>query len=250
VTLAAIESAALATREYQHGTRARYNAQRCRCFKCRRANAAYEAQRQADPRIDATPARLHLDALSSRGVGVRAVSDATDIPRVALVRIKLGAKKVRSSLAVKILAVDEQAIADHALVDATETQRLLRELVADGYTKMRLAAQLGSEARVPALQYKATRVLASTELRVRKLHAALLAEGDELPTVHASAVNSPRARILAALAWFDAVAAEDLFDAMDLARCERGAHMQALQRLVGRGVERLGDKPYLYRRAQ
>lgn len=234
----------LAAREFPHGTRARYNSTKCRCIACRCANAAYEQQRQRDPRIDAEPARAHLSALSARGVGLRAVSDATDIPRVALKRIMLGQPKIRRSLATKILAADETVIADHALVPAAEMQQLLRELIREGYTKSRLAMQLGH--KVPALQYKGDRVLAKTEQRVRKLHAALLAESaDDVPPVD----ESPRARILMALSWFESVGAEDLFDAMGIEDGDRDRFMQALHRMAIAGVvERLGKKPFQYRR--
>lgn len=233
----------LAHREYPHGTRARYNAQKCRCFACRRANARYETERQRDPRISAEPVRAHLATLSSKGIGLRAVSDATDVPRVALKRIQLGQPTIKRSIAEKLLATDETIIADGALVHAGETQRLLRALVAEGYSKTRIATQLGSDARVPALQFKGAYVLAKTALRVRKLYDALTAEGDD-----GVKPLSTREQILSALRWFDAVEAEDLFDAMGLD--VRVAHMQALHRLWKSGaVERLGEKPYRYRRA-
>lgn len=231
------------TREHPHGTRARYNSQKCRCFECRRANTAYEAQRQRDPRIDAEPVRQHLAALSAQGVGLRAVSDATDIARPALMRVRLGARSMKRSLVEKILAVDEQAIADHSYVDAADTQRLLRELITEGYPRTRIAKLLGSQARVPALHYKQGRVIAKTAMRVRKLHAALLAEGEDITTVPVGT----REQVLSALQWFDEVTAEDLFDAMGIE--DRDAHTQMLHRLWKAGeVERVGErKPFRYR---
>lgn len=236
----------LVAREYPHGTRARYNAQKCRCFKCRRANSAYELQRQRDPRVDAEPVRAHLAALSARGIGLRAIADATDIPRVALQRLHRGQPTIRRSLADKILATDETIIADHATVPAGETQRLLRELIREGYTRTRLAAHLGSMAKTPALQFKAERVLAKTEQRVCRLHAALLAEQpDEISVID----ESPRARILSALRWFESATLGDLLDAMDVEADQHDAYGQALHRLWKAGeIERHGEgKPYLYR---
>lgn len=231
---------ALTRRSYPHGTRARYNAERCRCTECRAANAAYEAQRTADPRVPAAGARVHIEQLQRSGVGLRAISDATDISRTALKRILLGQPRIKSSVATRLLSADAAAIADSALVDAAETQRLLRSLIRDGYTKGRISTLLGNQ--VPALQYRGDRVLAKTELRVRKLHALLLAEGDDGP---APVPVKPRERILLALRFFEAVTAQDLFDAMNV---DGDAYMQALHRLVGHGVQRLGErKPFRYR---
>lgn len=230
--------------EYPHGTRARYNATKCRCFRCRRANAAYEQQRQR--RVPADRARAHLVALVEQGIGLRSIADATDIARTQLKKIATGVRtKIDPSVEEKILDVDASVIADHALVPAAATRRLLRELICQGYTKTRLAAQLGSQAKVPALQYKHDHVLAKTAMRVRQLHERLLAEADDAPAQD----SGPRARILSAIAWFDAVTAAELFDAMDIDDDERGAYTQAIHRLAEAGeLERLGTKPFRYRR--
>jgi hypothetical protein len=236
----------LTSRDYPHGTRARYTAQKCRCNDCRRANREYARTITRDPRVSSIPVQKHIAALQAQGIGLRAISDATDIPRVALKRWQLGQPTIKRSLAEKILATDIAIIADHATVPADETRRLLRELVAEGYGKGQLAKLLGNQ--VPALQYKGDRVLAKTAMRVRNLHASLLAEGDDLPS---EKPTTPREQILVALVWFDSITAEDLFDSMGLASGDRDAHMQALHRLWKSGeVERIGDsKPYRYRKA-
>lgn len=236
---------------YRHGTRARYSTGRCRCFACRRANAAYEAQRTRDPLVPADEVRAHLLELSAQGVGSRSVADACDLSRNVITRIVRGRRdKVRRSVAEKILQVDHQAIADGGLVPAAATQRMLREILAMGFRRTTVAVHLGSIARVPALQIRAGRVRAKTELRVRRLYDAIMAgEGDSVIEVD----NSPRARILRALRFFDSVTAEDLFDAMDLSEEERhSAFMQALHRAAKDGeVERLGaHKPFRYRLAK
>lgn len=231
---------------YPHGTRARYNAAKCRCFACRRANS-YEAERQADPRVPADAARAHLLDLSRRNIGRRAVADAIDIPRVTLQRIITGeSTRIRRSQAERILAVDASVIADHALVPAAETQRLLREIIRLGFTRASVAVRLGAIARVPKLQYTRGSVLAITEMRVRRLHAELLAgEDDQGEDVKID--DSPKARILRAIRFFERVTARDLFDAMELADDERDTYMQALHRLAKTGdVERLGTKPFEY----
>jgi hypothetical protein len=241
---------ALANRTYEHRTRARYNAQKCRCFKCRRANAKYEHDRQSHPRVSADPARAHIALLQSQGIGLRSIADATDIPRVALKRIALGQPKVTQRIAEQILAVDVSVIADHALVSATETKTLLAKLVAEGYTRARLAQLLGHETL--AIQYKGERVLAKTALRIRKLYDQLTAEGEDLDASETKGRGSPRVRVLSALALFDEVGAQELLDALSIDEEERDAYMQALHRLWKSGeVERLGaKKPYRYRVAR
>jgi len=68
-----------------------------------------------------------------------------------------------------LLEVSADAVADHGLVDARETQRMLRELEVEYLTKGRLALALGYQTR--AIQIGRQRVLARTEMRVRRLHA-------------------------------------------------------------------------------
>ena len=223
--------------DYPHGTRARYNSQRCRCSDCRHANTAYEKSRQRDPRVDAAPIVAHIETLNRQQIGLRSIEDVTGVDRNRLKRIIEGAKPRRSE-ANKILAVDSSVIADGALVDSKPTRRLLADLIREGYPKTRIAAHLGHVAKVPALQHDRPRVLAKTALKVRKLHALLLAEGDDLP------VATTKDRILATLARLGDATAEELFDAMDLD--DRVAETQALHRLWKSGAVARTGKPYRY----
>jgi hypothetical protein len=197
--------------------------------------------------VPADAVRAHLVELQRQGIGYRAIVDATDVPRQTIIKLARGVRKfVRAESAAKILAVDVTAAADHAIIDAAETHRLLRELIREGYTRTRLAAHLGSLSKTPALQFKASRVLAKTEQRVRKLHAALLAEApDEVAPID----ESPMARILSALRWFESATLGDLLDAMEIEHSQHDAYGQALHRAWKAGkVERHGEgKPYLYR---
>jgi hypothetical protein len=236
---------------YPHGTRARYNAAKCRCFACRRANSRYEAERQADPRVPADAVRAHLLELSRQNIGRRAVSDATDIPDVALYRIIKGeSDRIRRSQAERIMAVDASVIADHALVPATETRRLLREIIRLGFTRTSVAARLGSTAKVPTLQYTRGAVLAITERRVRRLHAELLSgedgQGEDIEDMKID--DSPKARILRAIRFFERVTAQDLFESMAVADHDRASYAQTLHRMAKAGdVERFGTtKPFRY----
>lgn len=122
--------------------------------------------------VDAGPARAHLLALSELGIGRRSVEAACDVAGSLLEAIRGGQKtRIRKKTAARILSVDVGAMADHGLVSARETRRLLRRLRALGlYTRKEVARLLGSTARVPSLQVgKRPKVLAATEARVRRL---------------------------------------------------------------------------------
>lgn len=127
--------------------------------------------------VDATKAREHLLLLSERNVGRRAVQAASDVADTVLEDIKNGKKtRIRASTERAILAVDEMAISDGALVPAKETWKRLRKLFRMGYTKTEIAAALGSEGKVPTLQIRKGMVLARTEHRVRKFFDKAVAE--------------------------------------------------------------------------
>jgi hypothetical protein len=200
--------------------------------------------------VDASPARAHLAQLSSVGVGYKSVADAASVAVSVVAKIRTGERtQVRAETARRILAVDAQAIADHGLVDAAETWRLLRALIADGHRKYKLAAALGQSAKTPAIQFRGGKVLAKTALRVRKLHDALMAESDDVVDID----DSPKAHLLRAIRFFDWVSAEDLAGALDVESDDRNTWTQMLGRMVQAGeVERSARRvegAYLYRRA-
>jgi hypothetical protein len=217
---------------YAHGTRARYNSARCRCVECRAANARYESarsKRDPNPLVSADAVREHL----------RALTDAADVSRSTLADVRRGENRyIRQQAATRILCVDQQAAADHALVPARETWRLLRELISAGYRRGDLAQRLGN--KVPALQLRRGMVLARTALKVQRLHAALMAddlegEGGPSPDLY----ESPRWRILRAIRFFEWVTTEDLLDAMSIGADERNTYTKTLNRLAQSGeVER------------
>jgi hypothetical protein len=163
-----------------HGDRLRYLGG-CRCADCRRANCEYEKQRAAARKagdwngiVDAAPARAHLAKLSRLGVGRRAVSAATDVADTVLQEIRSGRKRrIRARTERKILAVTKACASDHALVSARRTWRLLNQLLEEGYTRTFIAAELGSQAKRPALQVSREFVLARTAHQVETLHRRL-----------------------------------------------------------------------------
>lgn len=161
-----------------HGDRLRYMAG-CRCFACRRANSAYEAERKLaraagdwNGLVPAEKARAHLKDLSDQGIGRRSVSTVSDLSETVLSAIIAGRKtKIRALTERAILAVTKDAAADGSLVPAKETWKLLKELIKDGFTKSELARRMG--AKTPALQLKKDFVTLRSAYQVQRLHSEL-----------------------------------------------------------------------------
>lgn len=165
---------------FAHGTRAHYAAGKCRCTPCRRANADYAKSRVGkafNGLVDAGPARAHLELLAAQGVGRRSVHAACDVALTVLQDIRAGLKtRIRAETARRILAVDDGARADHALVDAKATRAAIRELLKYGLTKGEIASRLGSEAKTPSLQVSRRQVTALNAMKVQRLLKEVRAE--------------------------------------------------------------------------
>lgn len=163
-----------------HGDRVRYLAG-CRCADCRSANTAYERQRalarargEWNGLVSAERVREHMKALSQAGVGRRVVSDVAGIAETTLSLLVSGKRtKLRAMHERAILAVTPAALADRALIDAGPTWRLLDELLGWGYSKTELARELGSKAKVPALQLMRTQVTVRNAYDVERMHQRL-----------------------------------------------------------------------------
>lgn len=163
-----------------HGTRARYNYIACRCDSCRAAHAAYarERRRRKTPMVEVNDIAVQIETLSKQGIGTRAIADATGLDRHAIQWIKKGrVQRVHSSTAQRILAVDQQAIADHATIPIAPTCRLIRGLVEDGYTRKWIARQLGYRGGgLPFLYTGSRRLSALNASKVERL-CRLIAAG-------------------------------------------------------------------------
>lgn len=162
----------------EHGDRLRYMAG-CRCIECRRANTAYERERQKARKngdwngiVSAKNARAHLLKLSKQGIGRRAVQAVTDISDTVLSAIRSGAKKqVRARTERKILAVTKDMASDNALTSAVGTWKLINKLLEKGFTKTLLAYSLGYKTH--ALQIGKTQVTVRNAYEVRRLYEKL-----------------------------------------------------------------------------
>ena len=157
-----------------HGTRLRYLAG-CKCFHCRRANSDYERERQKareagdwNGLVDAAAARAHLRKLARRGVGKRIVHAVSDVALSVIDAVRAGRKtRIRARTERKILAVTTAARGDKALVPAGPTWERIEWLLAEGFTKGRIARELGRKTR--ALQIKNHRVTVRTAAQVEAL---------------------------------------------------------------------------------
>lgn len=119
----------------------------------------------------------HLAKLSAAGVGYKAAADAASVSRSTLSAVMRGGRRqMRADAVRRLLAVDASAMADHALVDARPSWRLIRRLMKLGFRKYELARRLGSEAKTPALQLGRRQILASKALRVERLYRELCIE--------------------------------------------------------------------------
>jgi hypothetical protein len=169
-----------------HGTYVKYVQELCRCRACRDANREYEAARQSairrrewQPYIPAGPARAHLRALATAGVGPKTVAKLAGVSHGSLAKIVYGdprrglapSKRIRRETSEKILAVTIDQADGAQKIPAGPTWELLDDLIARGYTKSFLARALGNKG--PGLQVKRTTVRASTARKVEELHRRL-----------------------------------------------------------------------------
>lgn len=161
------------------GTRVRYYAG-CRCRACKAANSSYERERQAarargegNGLVCAAAARAHLAWLSTQGVGRRQAADAAKVAASTVFKVIDGERlKIRAQSARRILAVTPAAAADGALIDGGPTWVLLDELIADNYSRARLATEIAGRPLV-ALQIARDKVTVRTAEIIRRAYDRL-----------------------------------------------------------------------------
>lgn len=161
-----------------HGDRLRYLAG-CKCVECRAANARYENMRSKARRsgdwnglVPASTARRHLIWLSRRGLGRRAVAAASDVGETTLCDIRSRKKRqIRARTGRAILAVTLDMASDHALTSARRAWKMIHRLVQEGYTKQRIARELGYVG--PGLQFRKERMTVRNVFRVGQVYRCL-----------------------------------------------------------------------------
>jgi hypothetical protein len=174
-----IARAAARSEGIPHGERLRY-IHGCRCDQCRKANSQYESDRQKARKagdwngvVSARRARSHLRALARKGVGRRSVGAATDISDSILHAIAKGRRpRIRARTERLILAVTPAIAGDAALIPSAATWRLIDQLLDEGYTKTRIAHELGYKTH--ALQFKrGAPITVRNADRVKRVHEKL-----------------------------------------------------------------------------
>lgn len=105
--------------------------------------------------VDAEPVRLHLLALSAAGVGYKRVAKVSGVAATSLSKVLYRQTvRVRQRTVDAVLAVTVDALADGALVDATEAWEAVAKLRALGYPKSWIGLHIGQQGRALQLGKK------------------------------------------------------------------------------------------------
>jgi hypothetical protein len=162
----------------QHGTRAKYVAEQCRCPACRAANSEYAYRRahKGVDLVDAAETRRYLKILSRHGIGRRQVSAITGLSLSTIGDIAAGRhRRVHGRTADLILGVGtDDHVAERALVDARPTHERIAALRRAGFTRAAIAKalsyktealQISERSRITVRNAKRVRVLAGLAAR-------------------------------------------------------------------------------------
>jgi hypothetical protein len=210
---------------HQHGTRAAYVKDRCRCTDCTAANTA--ASRTATrertygrwhPYVDAAPVRGHIAALRAAGIGVERIAQLAGLSvshiRQLAEHDRSGSpttQRVRSGTAARVLRVgiDNASPAPRSRVDVIGTRRRLQALIAVGWAPELLAARLGRHPGSLHCSMTSRSVTARTARDVAALYEQLWnVRPPELTDEQRAAADAARAHAAAhgwppPLAWDD-----------------------------------------------
>lgn len=170
----------------QHGTRAKYVIEHCRCHPCKEANRAYARQRQRHQRrveygleapqpayVDTSEAREHLNWLSSIGIGKRTVHQVTGVSLSAIQQIRQGTQtRARATTVDKILAVGRHKSHARIFVNPQRAWAMLDAMIDAGLTRAEISRRLGNT--TPSIQYSRTRPMyRSTEARIEAVYKTM-----------------------------------------------------------------------------
>lgn len=224
---------------HQHGTRACYVLDRCRCTPCAEANTAAQNERnrlKAYGRyhryVEAYPLRLHVQELREAGMGLKTIAVRSGVSHGALWKLMYGkrqpdgsqtpSRRILRETAEKLYALDPAwsaplRLADGALLDETRSaavSRRLQALVALGWSMSELGRRLGLRhpANVIPIVRGERRLTVATARKADALFEELCMT---LPpeTTGPQRVTATRARRYAkAQGWVPPLALEDIDD--------------------------------------
>jgi hypothetical protein len=211
--------------KHQHGTRAAYVRDQCRCPECTAVNTAASNQVHRErtfgrwePYLDVGPCRAHIDDLRAAGIGVDQIAKLAGLSsshvRGLIYPSSTGKppyRRVRRETAERILAVPvaDSSRAANSHVDATGTRRRLQALTAVGWAQAWLARELHRSPANLRRSMTSESVTARTAQLVNDMYERLwdAAPPDQLPAQRRA---SEAARAFAAdhgwlppLAWDD-----------------------------------------------
>jgi transcriptional regulator with XRE-family HTH domain len=207
---------------HQHGTRAAYTLDRCRCLPCADARSQYTTSTERakaygtwDNQVPAGPVRAHVVALRAAGLGTRSIAAAAGVSRTALAKLLAGtatrgpSTMVTKTVAAALLGVPLPDLAGPPApilpaatrVDPTGTTRRLQALIAAGWSVAGLSAMYGINRQAMDRALAGAPVLARTARAVTAMYDQI---GDTTPPADTparlAAVNRSRA-LAAAHKW-------------------------------------------------
>lgn len=128
----------------------------CRCGPCTDARRQYDKtqrRREAPAYVAAGPVREHIAFLSTEGLGWKTVAHAAGLHPSVVWKIVYGpadrgpSKRVRHATAEKILAVTPADGADGSRIDAGPSWKIIRGLLAAGWTKAAISRAIGQDGK-------------------------------------------------------------------------------------------------------
>lgn len=225
-----------------HGDRSRYvhgpdendqPGKGCRCDECRSANTTAErtkyrlkAYGRWCPFVDAGPVREHLSLLAGRDIKAKRVAQLSGVAHPTIVRIADGiTKKVRKQTADAILAVEPSPdlLTPRSHVDGTGTRRRLQALIAVGWSRSKLAKQVGIHRTNLCGIVTADSVRADTARKVKAAYSRLWDQQPPMGTTADRRAADAARREAAAKGWPPPAAWDD--DWLELPAAELAAEL-------------------------
>ena len=229
---------------HQHGTRACYVLDRCRCTPCATANTASENERnrlKAYGRyhryVDAYPLRLHVQELREAGMGLKTIAERSGVAHGALWKLMYGkrqpdgsqtpSRRVLRQTAEKLYALDpawstQLRLAGGAVLDqerSAAVSRRLQALVALGWSMSEIGRRLGLRhaANVIPIVRGERRMTVATARKANALFEELCMTLPPADTVPQRVTATRSRRYAKEQGWVPPLALEDLDDELGVA---------------------------------
>lgn len=215
---------------HEHGDRAAYVLDRCRCEPCTEANAAAERRRSTGRvygsapggLVDAEPVRRHVKALREQGFSLVRIAVLSGVGQGTINALIYGVPvrqqpptiTVRSDTARRLLAVqfDPHKVAAGRRIGATGTQRRLQALATLGWSTQQQALRSELTARTLRRILSSDSITAASARAVRELYEHLQATPAPRRTPQERAAAQKTAARARAAGWLPPEAWDDDLD--------------------------------------